>query len=217
MIVRVDDPHGGRLAQLIDLLATEVGVAAVGGPLVQNHLAQILLVHMLRAHAGQTDRPTGWLGALNEDGIGAALRAVHADVAHSWTLKELAEISHMSRSAFAQAFKSHVGVPPLEYLIQWRMSLARDALARDTLSISELARATGYQSESAFSTAFRRVVGSSPATVPEPGTAATTLGRERKLKEASCAQLRRSRWRRRHQHTARRQQTTASDMRGKAC
>ncbi|MFG2173565.1 AraC family transcriptional regulator [Streptomyces niveus] len=163
VIVRVADPHGGRLAQLIDLLATEVGVAAAGGPLVQNHLAQILLVHMLRAHAGQTDRPTGWLGALNEDGIGAALRAVHADMAHSWSLKELAEISHMSRSAFAQAFKSHVGTPPLEYLIQWRMSLARDALARDTLSISQLARATGYQSESAFSTAFRRVVGSSPA------------------------------------------------------
>jgi AraC-like DNA-binding protein len=163
MIVRAGDPRGGRLAQLIDLLANEVGVPAAGGPLVQNHLAQILLVHMLRAHAAQTDRPTGWLGALNEDGIGAALRAVHADVAHSWNLKELAEISHMSRSAFAQAFRCHVGVPPLEYLIQWRMSLARDALARDTLSISELARATGYLSESAFSTAFRRVVGSSPA------------------------------------------------------
>ncbi|MFF2373712.1 AraC family transcriptional regulator [Streptomyces xiamenensis] len=163
VIVHAGDPHGGRLAQLIDHLATEVGVSAAGGPLVQNHLAQILLVHMLRAHAGRTDRPTGWLGALNEDGIGAALRAVHADLAHSWSLRELAEISHMSRSAFAQAFKSHVGIPPLEYLIQWRMSLARDALARDTLSISELARATGYLSESAFSTAFRRVVGSSPA------------------------------------------------------
>jgi AraC-like DNA-binding protein len=163
VIVRAADPHGIELGQLINLLANEVGVAAAGGPLVQNHLAQVLLVHMLRAHAGQTDWPCGWLGALNDDGVGAALRAVHADMAHSWSLQELAEISHMSRSAFAQTFKSHVGVPPLEYLIQWRMNLARDALARDTLSISELARATGYQSESAFSTAFRRVVGSSPA------------------------------------------------------
>lgn len=162
VIVRAGDPHGSRLGQLIDLLATEVGLTAPGGPLVQNHLAQILLVHMLRAHAAQTERPTGWLGALNEDGIGAALRAVHADVGYPWDLNELAEISHMSRSAFAQAFKSHVWVPPLEYLIQWRMSLARDALSRDALSISELARATGYRSESAFSTAFRRVVGSSP-------------------------------------------------------
>ena len=163
VIVRAADPRGNELGQLITLLATEVEATAAGGPLVQNHLAQVLLVHMLRAHAGQTDRPCGWLGALNDDGIGAALRAVHADMAHSWSLQELAEISHMSRSAFAQTFKSHVGVPPLEYLIQWRMNLARDALARGTLSISELARATGYQSESAFSTAFRRVVGSSPA------------------------------------------------------
>lgn len=163
VIVRAADPRGSALGQLITLLATEVEATAAGGPLVQNHLAQVLLVHMLRAHAGQTDWPCGWLGALNDDGIGAALRAVHADMAHSWSLQELAEISHMSRSAFAQTFKSHVGVPPLEYLIQWRMNLARDALARDTLSISELARATGYQSESAFSTAFRRVVGSSPA------------------------------------------------------
>ncbi len=162
VIVRAADPDGRQLGQLIGLLADEVAVAAAGGPLVQNHLAQILLVHMLRAHAGRTERPTGWLGALNDDGIGAALRAMHADVARSWSIKELAQISHMSRSAFAQAFKSHVGVPPLEYLIEWRMSLARDALARDTLSISELASMTGYQSESAFSTTFRRVVGSSP-------------------------------------------------------
>ncbi|MEV8391684.1 MULTISPECIES: helix-turn-helix transcriptional regulator [unclassified Streptomyces] len=115
---------------------------------------------------------------------------MHADVAHSWSLKELAEISHMPRSAFARAFKSHVGTPPLEYLIQWRMSLARDALARDTLSISELARATGYRSE--------RVQHRVPPrgrliarTVPVPGTAATALGRERKLTEASRAQPRR--------------------------
>ncbi|MDP3949274.1 AraC family transcriptional regulator [Microbacterium sp.] len=163
VIVRAADAQGTRLGQLIDLLATEVREDATGGSLVQNHLAQILLVHMLRAHAGQTDRPMGWLGALNKDGIGDALRAMHADVARSWNLADLAEISHMSRSTFAQAFKSHVGVPPLEYLIRWRMSLARDALARDTLSISELARETGYRSESAFSTAFRRVAGSSPA------------------------------------------------------
>jgi len=163
LVVRLGDPHGARLAQLIDLLATEVGLAAPGSALVENHLAQILLVHMLRAHAGRTVRPTGWLGALNDYAIGAALRAVHANAAHSWKLAELAEISHMSRSAFAQSFKSRVGVPPLEYVIQWRMSLARDALVRDTMSITELAREAGYLSESSFSTAFRRVVGTSPA------------------------------------------------------
>jgi len=160
--VHAADPRGKLLAHLSQLLVTEVETTAVGGSLVLDHLAQILFVHMLRAHADHADQPTGWLAVLNNDGIGAALRAMHADVAHRWTLKELAAISRMSRSAFAASFKNQVGTPPLEYLIEWRMSLARDALRRGTRSISELAFATGYESESAFSTAFRRVVGSSP-------------------------------------------------------
>ncbi|MEK8170673.1 helix-turn-helix transcriptional regulator [Streptomyces sp. M19] len=126
------------------------------------HLAQLILVHMLRVHADGSERPVGWLGALVDDGIGAALRAMHADVGRRWTLDELAAISHMSRSAFAASFKTKVGTAPLTYLIEWRMSLARDALRADTRSIAELAAATGYESESAFSTAFRRVVGASP-------------------------------------------------------
>ncbi|MEV0159781.1 AraC-like DNA-binding protein [Nonomuraea fuscirosea] len=172
--VRAADPRGRLLAYLSELLVAEVETAAaVGGSLVLDHLAQILFVHLLRAHAEQAGRPVGWLAALNDDGIGAALRAMHADVAHRWTLKELAGVSRMSRSAFAAAFKDRVGTAPLDYLIKWRMSLARDALIRDTRSISELAFATGYESESAFSTAFRRVVGSSPRQFRDAATART--------------------------------------------
>ncbi|ATL80860.1 AraC family transcriptional regulator [Streptomyces malaysiensis subsp. malaysiensis] len=160
--VRAADPRGKLLAHLSELMVAEVEAAAVGSSLVLEHLAQILFVHMLRAHADQAERPTGWLGALSDDGIGAALRAMHADVARSWTLKELADISCMSRSSFASSFKKQVGTAPLDYLIQWRISLARDALSRVTRSISELAFAIGYKSESAFSTAFRRVTGFSP-------------------------------------------------------
>ncbi|WP_020124370.1 AraC family transcriptional regulator [Streptomyces canus] len=160
--VRAMDPRVRLLRQLGELMVAEVEAAAVGSSLVLEHLAQILFVHMLRAHAGQADRPTGWLRALTDDAISAALRAMHADVAHPWTLDELAGISCMSRSNFASTFKKQVGTAPREYLIQWRMSLARDALSRGTRSISELAFATGYKSESAFSTAFRRVTGSSP-------------------------------------------------------
>jgi AraC-like DNA-binding protein len=167
--VHAADPRGKLLAHLSKLLVTEVETTAVGGSLILDHLAQILFVHMLRAHADQADRPTGWLGALRDDAVGAALRAMHADVAHPWTLKELADISCMSRSAFAAAFKRRVGTAPRDYLIQWRMSLACDALRRDTRSISELAFATGYASESAFSTAFRRVVGSSPKQFRDTG------------------------------------------------
>lgn len=160
--VHADDPRVQVLSQLTGLLASEVESCAVGRSLVMDHLVQVLFVQALRAHTEQAERPVGWLGALADDGIGAALRAMHADVAHRWTLQELAGISHSSRSAFAASFKRQVGLAPLEYLIQWRMSLARDALRRNTRTISELAFATGYESESAFSTAFRRVVGASP-------------------------------------------------------
>ncbi|MFD7024989.1 AraC family transcriptional regulator [Promicromonospora sukumoe] len=163
VVVRATDQHARRLKLVSELLLTEYEAAAVGRSLVLNHLGQILLVQMVRAHVTGCGHPSGWLGALNDDGVGAALRAMHADMTHTWTVQELAGISHMSRSAFARSFKSQVGVPPLEYLIRWRMSLARDALRRDVLSITQLASATGYGSESAFSTAFSRVVGSSPA------------------------------------------------------
>lgn len=162
VLVRAGDPRGALLTNLSALTVAEMESAGVGRTLVLEHLAQLILVHMLRVHADATERPVGWLGALVEDGIGAALRAMHADVGRRWTLDELAAISHMSRSAFAAAFKAKVGTAPLTYLIEWRMSLARDALRSDTRSISELAAATGYESESAFSTAFRRVVGASP-------------------------------------------------------
>lgn len=160
--VKAGDRRNGQLAQVAQLLSAEAKNRTVGSVLVLDHLVQILFVHVLRAHADQTDHPVGWLRALSDDGVGAALRALHADVSHRWSLQELAGIARMSRSAFAAAFKEQVGIPPGEYLIQWRMALARDALRRNTCSISELAVAAGYESESAFSTAFRRVVGSSP-------------------------------------------------------
>ena len=160
--VRAGDPRGAHFVSLSQLLAAEIETAAAGGSFVIGRLAQVLFVHMLRAHADRPERPAGWLGALRDDRIGAALRAMHADIAHRWTLDVLARIAGLSRSAFAASFKSQVGTAPLEYLIQWRMAVARDALRHDTKSISELAFAIGYESESAFSTAFRRVVGSPP-------------------------------------------------------
>jgi AraC-like DNA-binding protein len=162
VIVRSDDPRGELLAHLGSLIVAEFGGGGVAGSFVLEHLSHVLFVHMLRAHAEQSAHPSGWLNALSNNGVGAALRAMHADVSRRWTLRELAEVSRMSRSSFASSFKKQVGAAPMDYLIQWRMNLARDALCRNTRSISELANDTGYESESAFSTAFRRVVGSSP-------------------------------------------------------
>jgi AraC-like DNA-binding protein len=160
--VRPGDPRSRHFASLSDLLVAEVETSAPGSALVIDRLAHVFLVHMLRAHADGPTRPAGWLGALRDDRLGATLRAMHAELGHRWTLDELAKLAGMSRSAFAASFKSQVGTSPLDYLIAWRMNVARDALRHDTRRISELASELGYGSESAFSTAFRRVVGASP-------------------------------------------------------
>lgn len=162
VLIRADDPRRAVFMNLATLLVVEIESPSVGRSLVLEQLSQIILVHMLRAHADITEHPSGWLAALADDGIGAALRAMHSEVSRRWTLGELAAISRMSRSAFAASFKAKVGKAPLTYLIEWRMTLARDALLNGGWSISEVAAATGYESESAFSTAFRREVGCSP-------------------------------------------------------
>ncbi|RCK70306.1 AraC family transcriptional regulator [Desertihabitans brevis] len=161
VLVKAHEPDGKLLWNIATLLVNEMETQRVGRSLVLEHLAQILLVHMLRSHAGSSPEPLGWLASVTDDGIGAALRAVHADPARRWTLEELAGTAMMSRSAFAATFRRRVGRPPRDYLIEWRMQLARAALRTDA-SLTAIAAAIGYQSESAFSTAFRRVVGTSP-------------------------------------------------------
>ncbi|WP_305786946.1 AraC family transcriptional regulator [Symbioplanes lichenis] len=161
MIVRAGEAGEKLLWTIATLLVHEMGTHKVGRSLVLEHLAHILLVQMLRSHAGSSPEPLGWLASVADDGIGAALRAVHADPGRRWTLEELARIATMSRSAFAATFRARVGRPPLDYLIEWRMQLARAALRTED-SLAAIATAIGYQSESAFSTAFRRVVGMPP-------------------------------------------------------
>ncbi|MGW0893466.1 AraC family transcriptional regulator [Saccharopolyspora sp. NPDC002578] len=161
VLVKAADVGGRLLWNIATLLVHEIESHEAGRSLVLEHLAQILLVHMLRSHAGSSHEPLGWLASVSDDGIGAALRAMHAEPGHRWTLEELAGIAMMSRSAFAANFKSRAGRPPLDYLIEWRMQLARAALRTED-SLTAIAGTIGYQSESAFSTAFRRVVGMSP-------------------------------------------------------
>ncbi|MFD9698569.1 AraC family transcriptional regulator [Lentzea sp. NPDC059081] len=161
LLVKADDGAGKPLWNIAMMLVHEMEERHAGRSLVLEHVAQILLVHMLRAHAASSHEPVGWLASVTDDGIGAALRAVHAEPGHRWTLDELAGTATMSRSAFAASFRARVGRPPLDYVIEWRMQLARAAL-RTEKSLTTIAGSIGYQSESAFSTAFRRVVGMSP-------------------------------------------------------
>jgi AraC-like DNA-binding protein len=123
----------------------------------------MMLVQALRLHLAEGLRGgVGWLFALADKQIGAAISALHDDPARRWTVQALAKRAGMSRSTFAVKFKQTVGSSPLEYLTRWRMLLAGDRLTNSSEPISVIAPSLGYESESAFSTAFKRVMGCSP-------------------------------------------------------
>ncbi|MBM7044191.1 MULTISPECIES: AraC family transcriptional regulator [Rhizobium] len=133
-----------------------------GSFLVAQHLAYMMLIQALRLHLAETPGGVGWLFALEDKQIGGTINAMHQDPAHRWTLQELAEHAGMSRSTFALRFKQLVGKSPMDYLTRWRMLLAADRLANSSDPISVIALSLGYESESAFSTAFKRAMGCSP-------------------------------------------------------
>jgi len=134
-----------------------------GGFLIAQHLAYTMLVQALRLHLAEGLRGgVGWLFALADKQMSAAINSMHDDAAHCWTLQALAKRAGMSRSTFALKFKQTVGQSPMEYLMRWRMLLAADKLTNSSDSISVISLSLGYESESAFSTAFKRVMGCSP-------------------------------------------------------
>jgi len=134
-----------------------------GSFLIAQQLASLMLVQALRLYLAEgRNGGVGWLFALADKQMSAAINAMHASPAHRWSLQELAERAGMSRSTFALKFKQTVGDSPMEYLTRWRMLLAGDRLTNSGDSIAEIAQSLGYESESAFSTAFKRVMACSP-------------------------------------------------------
>jgi AraC-like DNA-binding protein len=134
-----------------------------GGFLVAQHLATMMLVQALRLHLAEGLKGgVGWLFALADKQMSAAISSMHDDPARRWTLQELAERAGMSRSTFALKFKETVGKSPMDYLTRWRMLLAGDRLTTSSDPNSVIALSLGYESESAFSTAFKRTMGCSP-------------------------------------------------------
>jgi AraC-like DNA-binding protein len=134
-----------------------------GGSLIAQQLAYMMLIQALRLHlADGAGSGVGWLFALADKQMRAAITCMHDDPGHPWTLQKLAERVGMSRSIFALRFKETVGATPMEYLTRWRMLLAGDKLTNSGDSISIIASSLGYESESAFGKAFKRVMGCSP-------------------------------------------------------
>jgi len=166
VLVRQASDQALVLRWALDRLTTELREPQPGGFLVAEHLAHIMLVQVLRLYLTSRDPQdttrVGWFFALSDQHLSAVVGALHAEPARPWTVEALARIAGMSRSTFAMKFKQGVGLSPMEYLTRWRMRIAGDRLRHSGDNVASIAMSLGYESESAFSTAFKRVMSCAP-------------------------------------------------------
>ena len=151
-----------RLALLVRLVGEESSERRSGRNLVLARLVEVLLIEALRSKPDD-ETPPGLLRGLADVRLAAAIRQIHGDPARSWTVAQLAKKVALSRSAFFDRFSRAVGLPPMEYLLAWRMAVAKNLLRRDDIGLAEVAERVGYSSASTFSTAFSRHVGQPPS------------------------------------------------------
>ncbi len=150
-----------RLQALVRLVRDESTDQRPGRDLVLGRLVEVLLIEALRSSAGE-GAPQGLLRGLADTRLAAAMRLMHGEPSHPWTVEELAKQAALSRSAFFERFSRAVGQRPMEYLMAWRMALAKNLLRQGKVALDEVAERVGYSSASTFSTAFSRHVGQSP-------------------------------------------------------
>lgn len=151
-----------RLAVLVQLVREECMEQRAGREHVLSKLVEVLLIEALRSTTGAT-ASAGLLRGLADSRLAAAMRLMHGDPSRTWTVEELAKKSALSRSAFFERFTKAVGLAPMEYLLTWRMALAKDLLRKSDVAIATIAERVGYGSASTFSTAFSRYVGQPPS------------------------------------------------------
>jgi AraC-like DNA-binding protein len=157
------DAAGGLLGRLVELALVESETPRAGGECILSRLSELLFVELVRRYLSTLPPDSvSWLAAVRDENIGRVLGKLHNRPTHDWTLDELAREVGMSRSALAERFAQFVGVPPMQYLAQWRMQLASSLLSATTLSLAEIAERVGYGSEAALSRAYKRWVGVSP-------------------------------------------------------
>jgi AraC-like DNA-binding protein len=162
-VILVNGRAGGALASYVQFALTESKQPRMGGQSVLGRLSELMFVDVIR-HYLETlpaDR-TGWLAGLRDPFVGRALSAIHRDPARNWTIESLARNVGLSRSALAERFTQFVGQPLMQYLANWRMQLAANHLLSGLESVAAIANRVGYDSEAAFSRAFKKSVGTPP-------------------------------------------------------
>jgi len=150
-----------RLATLVQLVREESGEQRPAREVVLSRLLEVLLIEALRSTTG-TNASRGLVRGLADSRLAAAIRGMHEHPTRAWTVAELAKEAALSRSTFFERFSRAVGIAPMEYLLTWRMALAKDLLRRNEVRVAEIAQRVGYSSASTFSVAFTRHVGRPP-------------------------------------------------------
>ncbi|WP_420101447.1 cupin domain-containing protein [Bosea sp. (in: a-proteobacteria)] len=162
IFIPASDGRSTRFRRLIELLSEECTAEHPGKEMVIHRMLEVLLVEALRWQGADRQVPAGFLRGQQDPALARALKAIHADIRANWTVAGLAGVAGMSRSAFSARFSEALGCAPIEYVARWRMAIAKDALAQGAKSLERIADDIGYDSASAFSTAFRRHNGCAP-------------------------------------------------------
>jgi AraC-like DNA-binding protein len=159
----------GLLERLVELTLAEARTHRVGGDSIRLRLSELMFVEVVRRYfESLPEGQTGWLSGLRDPAIGRVLAMLHERPARPWTLHELAEQAGVSRAVLAERFAHLVGCPPMQYLTLWRMQVAARLLADSAMKVTATAHEVGYESEAAFSRAFKKVTGVSPAKWRKP-------------------------------------------------
>jgi AraC-like DNA-binding protein len=155
---------GDWLAEFPRHVVSESNNPRPGSDTMLTRMAELMFVEVVRRHvASLSSRETGWLAGLSDAVVGPALRALHERPEQPWTLATLAHTVGTSRTVLIERFSELVGIPPMQYLTQWRLQLAADQLARGSGKVATIGARVGYESEAAFSRAFKRATGQSPS------------------------------------------------------
>ena len=170
-------PQMEWIQSTLRLMATEARAMRPGGETIITRLADILVIQAIRSWLAEDPlAQTGWLGALQDKQVGYAILLIQRDPGRVWTVASLAGEVAMSRSAFAARFKELVGESPMQYITRWRMNVALTWLKKKDVSVREIADRLGYQSEAAFSRAFKRFIGISPGAARQNGRMVISIG-----------------------------------------
>ena len=166
-VMKAGDPNGtdpGWLGQFIRFAVAETRDKRAGGETVLTKLSELMLIDVVRRYiATLPAEKAGWLAGLRDPLVGKALALIHDKRAHDWTIESLAKQAGLSRSVLAERFTAVVGIPPMHYLAKWRMQIASELLSSGNADVGSIAARIGYESEAAFSRAFKKMIGVPPS------------------------------------------------------